>query len=201
VRALYDAIAAYLAEREPWPGIATAFAAAAPAAVQPGAPIALALAALEAGPSTAAVVDAVHAVAPALRWQQNPTYREPAFLRCYAYCELLGPAGIAVHPALSAGLLYLAPETDYPPHAHPAEEAYHLIAGRSAWQLGDAPPCWREPGARMLHPSGVAHAMRSGASPLLALYLWRGEITEPARFVAGACGTADDAQQGGDPLG
>ena len=184
MRPLYDAIAAYLALHEPWPGIGAAFAAAAPLAVQPGAPIALALPALAPAPATAAVVGAMQQAAPALRWQQNPTYHDPGFLQRYAYCELLGPAGIAVHPSLSAGLLYLAPGTDYPPHAHPAEEAYHLLAGRSTWQLGDAPPGWREPGARMLHPSGVAHAMRSGDSPLLALYVWRGEISAPARFVA-----------------
>ncbi len=190
---LYAAIATYLAEHERWPDVAAAFAAASPAVTSAGSPITLALDSLVPAPATAAVVGALHATAYALRWQQNPTYRDEAFLQRYAYCELLGPVGIARHPALSAGLLYLAPGTDYPSHAHPAEEAYHLLAGRSAWQLGSTPPSWREPGARMLHPGGVAHAMRSGESPLLALYLWRGEIAIPARFVAAVPGDASDA--------
>ena len=32
----------------------------------------------------------------------------------------------------------------------------------------------REAGEVIHHPSNVSHAMRTGAEPLLAIYLWRG---------------------------
>jgi mannose-6-phosphate isomerase-like protein (cupin superfamily) len=120
---------------------------------------------------------------PVLRWRQNPNYRDPTFLVGYAYCELLGPDGHARRDDVSAGLLCLAPSIHYPPHAHPAEEAYHVLHGTSEWQRGDEPWVERSAGARIEHPSGVTHAMRALSSPLLALYLWRGAIAEPARLV------------------
>ncbi len=115
---------------------------------------------------------------PALVWQQNPTYRDASFLARYAYCQLVRGAH------MTAGLLALAPDTHYPAHSHPAEEVYHLLSGTSEWQRGDEPWTRRLPGARIEHPSNVPHAMRALSEPLLALYLWRGAIADPARFVA-----------------
>ena len=118
-----------------------------------------------------------------LIWRKNPTYIDVEFLHRYAYTELLGPFGLIHHGSVSAGLLYLAPQTFYPPHAHPAEEVYHLISGRSVWQQGGQPSRDCVSGARIHHASGVAHCMRSGEEPLLALYLWRGDLQSPALLV------------------
>lgn len=119
-----------------------------------------------------------------LAWRQNRTYSDTEFLKRYAYTELIGPSGLVVCDSVSAGLLVLAPETFYPPHAHPAEEIYHVISGASEWQQGDRPAVVREPGARVHHASAEPHSMRTGAEALLALYLWRGDLHSPARFVA-----------------
>lgn len=119
-----------------------------------------------------------------LTWRQNRTYFDTEFLKRYAYTELLGPSGLVVCDSVSAGLLVLAPDTFYPPHAHPAEEIYHVISGASEWQQGDRPAVVREPGARVQHASAEAHSMCTGAEALLALYLWRGDLQSPARFVA-----------------
>ena len=123
-------------------------------------------------------------------WTQNPNYRRqppgPDFLENYGYFVVAGPAdgppAFIETPALALGLLLLGPGTLYPPHAHPAEELYIPLAGDGEWQKGDA--AWRtEPaGAVIHHPAGVSHATRAGKTPLLAAYLWRGELATYARL-------------------
>lgn len=208
LRELLRVLGPWLALREPWLGAVTALdvmragaGAAGPGhgtdavvagvalvpdpatAAAPPPPVAIDLAALKPDASTAPVVAQVRRAAAGLHWRQNPGYRDPGFLRRYAYCELLGPAGHVLFGDVAIGLLYLAPRTFYPPHAHPAEEAYHVLAGASDWQQGRQAPRRCLPGDRIEHPGGIAHSMHSGASPLLALYVWRGALAEPARLV------------------
>jgi quercetin dioxygenase-like cupin family protein len=79
----------------------------------------------------------------------------------------------------------LGPATTYPGHRHPAEEVYVPLAGTAWWQRGDEP--WRRvaPGRPIHHPPLMSHATRTGGSPLIALYLWRGEIGTHARLDGG----------------
>ena len=207
LRTLLSAMGEYLERHEPWPGIAQLIGDAALVAPGDGAsliptctcvPLDGMIDALQcdsdapgargagsqrsSGGELTRVLQCVAVAAPELIWRQNPNYVDAAFLARYAYCELIGPAGHAFCSSLSAGLLYLAAETHYPPHAHPAEEAYHLLSGNSRWQQGDQPARWLAPGARVLHPSGIAHSMYSGAQPMLALYLWRGDLGSAARL-------------------
>jgi hypothetical protein len=123
-------------------------------------------------------------------WAQNPNYQrrppDAGFLANYGYFVVAGPAdgppAFIETPSLALGLLLLGPGTLYPAHRHPAEELYIPLAGDGEWQNGDAP--WRtEPaGAVIHHPSGVSHATRAGKTPLLAAYLWRGELATYARL-------------------
>jgi quercetin dioxygenase-like cupin family protein len=112
----------------------------------------------------------------ALAWRQ--TYRAgdvPAgFLERYGWCELLGATGPVPCEALAGGLLLLGPDARYPAHRHAAEELYIPLSGRAEWQRGGGPFVARPPGEAIIHASGEPHAMRTGAEPLLALYLWRG---------------------------
>jgi hypothetical protein len=179
---LYTALADHLERHEPWPGFAPLFRRCSAKGSDPfaersstdvGGWIGAAFATAR-EPLAVRVRDAL----PALVWRQNPTYRDVSFLARYAYCELVCGAH------LTAGLLALAPDTHYPAHAHPAEEVYHLLAGKSEWRRGDEPWTHRLPGARIEHPSNVPHAMRALSEPLLALYLWRGAIAEPARLTS-----------------
>jgi quercetin dioxygenase-like cupin family protein len=185
---LFEAVAAYLGLYEPWSDAAEAMESAsgfdAPTPdLSASSPVVLAVEQLVGSERTQPLLDALRPRMLAMPWRQNPTYTDESFLRRYAYCELLGPTGLVPHGAVSVGLLYLARGTTYPPHAHPAEEAYHLLAGESEWQAGSAPLTWRSPGDRMEHPSGVPHSMRSGPTPMLALYVWRGDLGTPAQFV------------------
>jgi mannose-6-phosphate isomerase-like protein (cupin superfamily) len=124
---------------------------------------------------------------PRLAWRQNPGYRAalvgPQFLENYGYAEIIGRGGLAVSDRVAAGLLLLGPETAYPPHAHPAAEHYYVLSGTARWGLGGSSPTVRPPGSLICHPPDVPHEMRTENDPLLALYLWQGDLLTGARLV------------------
>ena len=77
----------------------------------------------------------------------------------------------------------LGPATHYPRHRHEAEEIYLPLSGTAAWQQGDARWRDRPPGTLIHHAGNEPHAMRTGAGPLLALYLWRSaNLAQKARW-------------------
>jgi quercetin dioxygenase-like cupin family protein len=130
------------------------------------------------------------ALGPLLVWTRNPNYRrrpDPRFLGNYGYGVVLGPTGrlarpLIPDPAAALGLLVLGPGLEYRRHRHPAEEIYIPLAGTAWWQRGDEP--WRRvaPGTAIHHPPGLPHATRTGGEPLVALYIWQGEIGIHARL-------------------
>ena len=144
-----------------------------------------------AGPA-ASVADALRTLGPHLIWTQNPNYRrrppDAGFLDNYGYAAIAGPPQAASPPLvvehrLAMGVLLLGPETHYPLHAHPAAELYLALGAGHWWR--DAGPWRREAaGAVIHHPPHMPHALRAGAAPLLAVYLWRGDLATAARLVA-----------------
>jgi hypothetical protein len=147
-----------------------------------------ALARISRDAAAAATRPRLEALAPGLAWTQNPNYRaQPPsadFLANYGYAQLAGPPGV---PTLvetdrcAFGLLLLGPRLLYPTHRHPAAELY-LPLTPGEWQRGDEP--WREvpPAMPIHHPPGLPHATRAGLAPLLALYLWLGDLATHARM-------------------
>jgi hypothetical protein len=141
-----------------------------------------------AGDTAAFGVDLVTAVcrdAASLSWRQTYTAEDldAAFLDNYGWSEIVGRGGPLASERIAAGFLILGPSTHYPRHRHEAEEVYLPLSGTAAWQQGDA--VWREqhPGTLIHHASEEPHAMRSGANPLLALYLWRSaNLAQKARL-------------------
>ena len=126
---------------------------------------------------------ALQDLSPMLAWRQNPNYvrrpPSPDFLEGYGYAVIAGPGGL-VAAKIAMGVLLLAPGVLYPAHAHPAEEVYLVLDGRSRWwREGEE---WREGigGAAIHHPPRIAHAMQAVAAPLCALYLWRGDLATNA---------------------
>jgi quercetin dioxygenase-like cupin family protein len=128
------------------------------------------------------------ALGPSLGWVQNPNYvaapPSPDFLENYGYAVLAGPGGLVASEALALGVLMLGPGIHYPTHRHPAVEIYIVAAGEAEWQRGEAP--WRRepPGTVIRHESMMPHATRTLAEPLLAAYLWRGDLATHARIIA-----------------
>jgi len=148
-------------------------------------------AALAAGRGTAAagLAGPLAELAAEAFWTQNPNYQRrppsPGFLDGYGYFVLAGPAdgppAFVECTGLACGLLLLAPGTLYPAHRHPAAELYLPLTG-GEWQRGEG--AWRAEvaGAVIRHEPDEMHAMRAGETPLLAAYLWMGELATFARI-------------------
>jgi quercetin dioxygenase-like cupin family protein len=79
-------------------------------------------------------------------------------------------------------VLLLGPDAHYPLHAHPATEVYYTLTPGGEWWRGDGPWRTERPGTLIHHAPNVRHATRAGASPLLAIYLWSGELATHARL-------------------
>ena len=135
---------------------------------------------------TVAVCAQLSSLRGTLHWRQNSSYTDRDFLDRYAYCELLGPNGHWRHVDLALGLLLLGPGVTYPEHVHPAAETYVVLSGDGEWRQGHGQ--WRQhfPGDIIAHVSMEPHAMRTGSEPLLAAYLWRDHLHEPARLLSRA---------------
>lgn len=131
----------------------------------------------EAGPA-AAVAAAARPFAAGLGWRHwyQIDHKLPDFSRSYAHAEIVGPPGPVLSHEMRCGFILMAPNTHYPVHAHTAVELYLVIGGTAEWRRGAEPWSIRAPGAVILHPSRIGHAMRTRAEPLLALFAWHGVI-------------------------
>ena len=185
-RALLDSVEAAGPFLEGWPDLG---------ATRPVAPCSLpvlswlAAASASAPPITRPLVAALAAHADALAWQQSYTAADfgAAFLQRYGWTELIGLRGPVPCETVACGVLMLGPDIDYPAHAHEAEELYLPLAGSASWTRGREAANERPAGTPIHHPSWVPHAMRTGAEPLLALYVWRGgDLAAKSRIVGRA---------------
>ena len=129
-----------------------------------------------AGMAESGVVTALKALAGQLQWRQTYGAADfgEAFLAGYAWAEFIGLRGPVASDRIACGVLLLGPGVVYPAHAHQAEEVYLPISGVAAWQRGEGPFVPVPVGQAVHHPPWMPHAMRVGAEPLAALYLWRG---------------------------
>ena len=75
-----------------------------------------------------------------------------------------------------AGLMWMAPGVDYPEHAHDAGETWTILSGVSQWRLGEESPRSVAPGESLHIPTTVGHAVTTLDEPLLAFYIWTGDI-------------------------
>jgi hypothetical protein len=94
-----------------------------------------------------------------------------------ASAEIAGPDGLARIDALRIGVFLQAPETHYPSHSHAAEELYLVLTGNALWQKDAGQFVAIPPGATVLHLSYQRHAMKTEQEPLLALWLWTGDLS------------------------
>jgi quercetin dioxygenase-like cupin family protein len=133
-----------------------------------------AVAAAQGDAATAAA--ALGRVATHLPWRYGYPSREdaPDLAERIAFAEVVGPGAPIESDVLCLGVTLIAPRTLYPDHRHPAIELYRILAGTATWTAGEAAHR-APPGALVLHPSGVVHAMRTHDEPLLAVYSWTGE--------------------------
>jgi len=125
---------------------------------------------------TQALVREFVAAAHILEWRQTYSAADfgPEFLQRYGWSELIGLRGPIPSEKIACGFLMLGPETDYPAHAHEAEELYLPLAGEALWMRGEPGFVPRSPGELIEHHSWTPHATRTLDEPMLALYVWRG---------------------------
>jgi len=75
------------------------------------------------------------------------------------------------------GLVWLAPGTNYPAHAHHATEFYHIISGTAKWGPTENHLVYRRPGDVFVHNAAQSHMMVVPKhETMLALYAWIGNI-------------------------
>lgn len=131
----------------------------------------------EAGPA-AAIAAAARPFAAALGWRHwfRVDHKLSDFSQSYAHAEIVGPPAPVPSDKMRCGFILMAPHTLYPTHAHTAVELYLVLGGTAEWQRGAEPWARRPPGAFILHPSRIGHAMRTLDEPLLALFAWHGVL-------------------------
>jgi mannose-6-phosphate isomerase-like protein (cupin superfamily) len=139
--------------------------------------LAAALDLAEAGPA-ATVAAAARPFAASLGWRHwyRVDHKLPDFSQSYAHTEIVGPSAPVSSQDMRCGFILMAPHTLYPTHAHSAVELYLVLGGTAEWQRGAEPWARRPPGAFILHPSRIGHAMRTTEEPLLALFAWHGVL-------------------------
>lgn len=125
------------------------------------------------GPA-AAMVNGFARFARRLRWgwgyESMPRHLE----RCYAYAEIMGPAGPVRAEGIIAGVVLLAPNTHYPAHSHPQiTESYICLSG--ALSQNDAGVAVA--GSLLFNPPGKSHRITvDRREPCLLSYVWTGSL-------------------------
>jgi hypothetical protein len=140
---------------------------------------------------------ALEPVAVKLHWRYayEPRPDAPGLENAMAWTEIVGPGRYWHSDHACLGLTLIAPGHFYPAHHHPAVELYTLVTGESDWTL-EGITTRRLPGERILHESHAVHAMRSLATPLLAIYSWTGDVRSPSRYVQSSHASPDLASGG-----
>ncbi|MGI9301880.1 MAG: dimethylsulfonioproprionate lyase family protein [Gammaproteobacteria bacterium] len=138
----------------------------------------MALSNARAGPAPiAALADAFEAAQPLMSWQRRADAEAhgDSFYHGHANTWLVGPDAPERRDDVIVGASLVAPGVDYPEHNHAPEELY-VVMSEGQWYAEDRG--WYTPGVGgiVYHTPGVTHAMRSGATPLFAIWcLWCGE--------------------------
>lgn len=135
------------------------------------------------------LAEAIRVIAPALHWDQSPSYTDEilgaGFKDNYAWAELIGPKGFFAGSDYLLGFLLLGPHRHYLDHYHPAPELYWPLTAGSDWRKGDNQPfVTRQQGEVIWHPTLITHATITHEKPLLAVYCWTRDVKVGARLVA-----------------
>lgn len=126
--------------------------------------------------ATANLVAAIRPVIDFLPWRYSYSKRAdaPDLGDRIAFAEIIGPDAPFPSHSVCLGLTLIGPGTLYPAHKHPAVELYHVVSGTAEWTAGSITRL-QPPGAFIVHPSNIVHAMRTHEEALLAIYTWTGK--------------------------
>jgi hypothetical protein len=104
------------------------------------------------------------------------------FPRQHLFASLVGLVDPTWSYDFDFGLLWIAPQTLYRDHQHPAPELYLPLTGPSLWRFGtDRPWVERQAGELVWNAANVTHATLVKDVPFLSLYAWTANVDAPAR--------------------
>jgi mannose-6-phosphate isomerase-like protein (cupin superfamily) len=116
------------------------------------------------------------------RYSYKPRADAPDIGQRMAWAELVGPIAPFSSHHVCLGITAMDANLCYPAHRHPAVETYLVLHGTANWTAaGITRAC--PPGALILHPASIVHAMQATDTPLLAAYAWTGEIETLSSYV------------------
>ncbi len=132
----------------------------------------------------ASIMDVLSHLIPNLAWHHGYDESEmPGELAAnFGVADVIGPYGLVSSFRFKLGVVLLAPQTWYPPHAHPSPEIYYILSGEAEWHTGGTKSV-KGGGSMVLHGSNEPHAMLTGKTPLLTVYTWRGGIHTGSKFL------------------
>ena len=94
-----------------------------------------------------------------------------------AVVELVGPDGLGFSDTCRAGVLFQDAGYFYPWHRHAAEEFYLPVSGAAKWMVeGKEPEVIAAEEKLIHHREWQPHALETDAKPLLALWMWTGDL-------------------------
>ncbi|MGB3177026.1 MAG: dimethylsulfonioproprionate lyase family protein [Albidovulum sp.] len=129
------------------------------------------------GAAPGGILAALGPCAQQLHWRRPGFGKLPARVADHmAVVELIGPDGMLPDSALRFGLLLQEARLQYPWHRHAAEELYLVLSGRADWAVDNQPATPRAPGTFIHHQPNQPHAMMTADEPLLAAWVWTGDI-------------------------
>ncbi len=140
-------------------------------------------------PGAHPIARTIAGVAAGLRWCDAKAMQELAATRDrHAYAEVVGPDGVFASDTMRFGLYFQSAGTIYPDHHHAAVELYYVVSGTADWRKGDGGFTARTPGTLIHHLSLQPHATTTLAEPLLAMWVWIGDISPDSYEVSGVPG-------------
>lgn len=130
------------------------------------------------------VVEACRIVEPFCPWEVGYGEASEEFVDSFAYATIIGPGAYFDCSYFAAGLTLVAPDFLYDWHSHPAIELYINLTDQSCWGLEGTTLSPRNFGDTIVHPSLATHAMRSDSKPLLAPWMWGGDVRTSSEMSA-----------------
>ncbi|MHA1527532.1 MAG: dimethylsulfonioproprionate lyase family protein, partial [Alphaproteobacteria bacterium] len=126
-------------------------------------------------------------LAPTLTWPDTSTdmIMPEGFRGRYSFTEIIAPDGMVPAVDFRFGAYLLHPHTWYPPHHHAAEELYFILSGTARWTRDGVDGQPEPPGTLIHHASHERHATRTLHEPLLALWIWLGDIDSGSYRIEG----------------
>ena len=115
------------------------------------------------------------------KWRNHPGNEGRSDISCVLVGSAMGAP--LRRRALMLGFMYVGPFNTYPLHAHAAEEAYHILAGRAWLTKNDSGPVEKIPGDVNVHQPYDPHSMVTKNDSVLVCWVNSGDMNGDYYFI------------------